>query len=73
MVSLGSQHGGESLSIGKTPNVSVFAVKSPRRGENDAIVTEAEPRLLLRHSRPSHAGSTAKTLAFGVLVIKKMD
>ena len=50
-----------TLSIGKTPNVSVFAVKSPRRGENDAIVTKAEPRLLLRHSSPSHAGSTRDT------------
>ena len=66
-------HNVKVLRIGKTPNVSVFAVKSPRRGENDAIVTEAEPRLLLRHSSPSHVGSTAKTLAFGVLVIKKMD
>ena len=28
-------------------------LKSPRgRGENDAIETEAEPRFLLRHSRP---------------------
>ena len=26
------------------------------RGENDAIVIEAEPRSLLRHSRPNHEG-----------------
>ena len=40
------------FSIGKTANSSVFVVLKPARvgRENDAIVTEAEPRFLLRHS-----------------------
>ena len=41
-------------------------------GWNDAIVTEAEPRILLRHSA-DHAGRrTTKTLEFVVLLVKKM-
>ena len=46
---------------------SLRGFRNPRgRGENDAIVTEAKPRSLLRHSRPDRGGfKTEERLALG--------
>ena len=46
---------------------SLRGFRNPRgKGENDAIVTEAKPRSLLRHSRPDRGGfKTEERLALG--------
>ena len=47
-----------SLCIGKTWNVSIFEIEKPagEGRENDVIVTEAQPRFLLHHSKSRPQG-----------------